>query len=569
MLFDPQTALTSLASEQPCPQDTPLPSGFPRRDHLRSPASQRVARLAQREGLFGFHFEHRFALDVPDAWVADGADPSPSIWSQGVLPERKYMSFRHDLAIASFHPGHRGKWTSHELCHALVGFAWKPGASPFFHATAGRLAELLPVVLYYFLDEVRLQRCPDHAGGGPLYRSFCPACERVAGFRDVQPEDRDHLEAASRYLDRELAAVARSRRLGRPIGHRFGSLDLCSDGLAYAHAHGPRLASPAMERFAALLVPEGGWSASLDALEERVVAVSRSLATGEPLASLGGSRARWVAQDLGFRLLTIWSDTAGDAADALLGLVDELVEVVHGEVHGGEAARADLDGTIARMQRDWTTLTGEFELPRAIDVFAVGYPVGETPGPVGSHIDQLSAGLRSVVPMTVELLSDAGHDVQDFVVVDQAEPRRANLGERFADWLGGPAGQLARVETAVRAVRSDGVVTALGAGQGPWELAEGARVVTAAEDLFAVLEAIDTGELSGRPTSMGPCWRDDPPDELSWAAVIGRDATGELVVAQLDPEDARAIGTTALDPGIAASLGELALLRGARFDCGR
>jgi hypothetical protein len=559
MLFDPQTALDSLASEQVAPPDEPLPSGFPRRGHLRSPASQRIARLAKREGLFGFHFEHRFALDIPDAWLAVGADPSPSSWSQGELPERKYMSFRHDLAVASFHPGHRGKWTSHELCHALVGFAWHPGASPFFHATAGRLAELLPVVLYYFLDEVRLRRCPDHAGGGPLYRAFCPACEAVAAFRPMEDEDRLHVADAARFLDRELAAVARSRRLGRPIAHRFGSLDLCSDGLAYAQAHGPRLGSPAMERFAALLVPDGGWSETLDALEARVVAVARAIAVGDPLPSLGGRRARWAAQDLGSRLLTVWSDTGGEVADAVLEFVDRLV----GVVHGGTGAEARLDGAVASIQRDWAALTEDFELPRVEDVFAVGYPLGAAPV---SHADQLRAGLRSVVPMTLELFGDAGVDPLDgFAPNDLATPRRANLGDRFADWLEGPVRHLAAVETAIRAVRADPLVGALGSGEPPYELAEGARIATGPEDLFAVLEGVETGECAGRTTDRGLSWRPEVSDDLTWAAVIGRDVAGELVVAQLEPEDAAAIGTDALDPDIASSLADLGLLRGRRF----
>ena len=559
MLFDPQDALDSLAAERVAPESESLPAGFPRRDHLRSPASQRVARLAQHEALFGFHFEHRFALDLPDAWVALGADPSPSIWSQGVLPERKYMSFRHDLAIASFHPGHRGKWTSHELCHALVGFAWSAGASPLFHATAGRLAELLPVVLYYFLDEVRLARCPDHAGGGPLYRSFCPACEAVAGFRAVAAEDADHLRDAARYLDRELAAVARTRRTGRPIAHRFGSLDLCSDGLAYAQAHGPRLASPAMERFEALLVRDGGWSATLDALESRVVEVTRAIALGEPARTLGGRRDRWVAQDLGFRLLTVWSDTEGEAAETVLGFIDRLVDVVHER----SAAPGSVDEVAAGIRRDWAVLTGEFELPRAEDVFAVGYPLGPAEG---SHADQLRAGLRSAVPMTLELCADAGVDpVPAFAAADQTAPLRAPIGDRFAAHLGGDAGQLAAVEAAIRAVRADPWVRSLGAGTAPFVLAEGARVVTGTDDLFAVLEGIETGEQSGRLVDGRPSWREAGDPTLPWAAVIGRDGMGELVVAQLETEDALAIGTPALDSAIGASLAELGLVRGTRF----
>ncbi|MEZ4238397.1 MAG: hypothetical protein R3F59_20045 [Myxococcota bacterium] len=139
------------------------PEGAPPHELARSPAAAAVGQLAAGAGILLFHHEHRAPLPP--------IGEEPPVWADGVLPEPKYGAFRHDLRIGSFHPGHRAKWTAHELCHALVGFGWRPGASPLFHATAARLAEPAPVVLYYFLDEIGLRRCPRHTG--PLYRSRC------------------------------------------------------------------------------------------------------------------------------------------------------------------------------------------------------------------------------------------------------------------------------------------------------------------------------------------------------------------------------------------------------------
>ena len=231
-MFDVDAATAFLRD---APTDLAVPPGLPAHELSRSPCAARVGDLATASGLFAFHYEHRSRLAPPVDWVPW----DPPEWDAGRLPEAKYAAFRHDLPIASFHPGHRAKWSAHELCHALVGFGWRADASPLWNATAARLAELLPVVLWYFLDEVRLTRCPRH--DGPLFTASCDDCEAVACARPWSREDAAHLRAAADFLDRELAAIARTRRLGVPVPHIRGSLDLCSDGIAYAAAHGPRL----------------------------------------------------------------------------------------------------------------------------------------------------------------------------------------------------------------------------------------------------------------------------------------------------------------------------------------
>ena len=140
MPYDADAAFERLRALDPAPPASGWPFGAPSGEYTRTPVAARVGHLAARDGLFLFHFERRAHLPLPEAWVPpDREDLTlPPTWEDGVLAEAKYQSFRHDLALASFHPMHRAKWTAHELCHGLVGFGWRPGASTFFHATAGR-----------------------------------------------------------------------------------------------------------------------------------------------------------------------------------------------------------------------------------------------------------------------------------------------------------------------------------------------------------------------------------------------------------------------------------------------
>ena len=271
----------------------------------RSPAAARIGELAAASGLFLSHFEQRWEPEWPEPWNPQGRPDlgERAGWVHGVLPETKFRTFQLDRLIGSLHPAHRAKWTAHELSHGLVGFAWKPGATPLWRATAARIAELLPVTLWYFLDEAGLQRCPDHAGGGPLFGTHCPACEDAARRGPVPADATDWHARARAYVEAELAAVAETRRLGRPVSHRHATLVLCSDGLAYEAAHGARVESAAFHSWVERFCEEGdGWHASLDALEARVLALLDDLTGGPAAAPWTGGRERWIAQDLGWRL---------------------------------------------------------------------------------------------------------------------------------------------------------------------------------------------------------------------------------------------------------------------------
>lgn len=510
------------------------PEGAPEADYVRSPAAAAVGRLAAAAGLRMFHFEHRHALELPDDWVLPGreADAEPPEWQMGVLPESKYQSYRHDLLLGSFHPGHRAKWTTHELCHGLVGFAWKPGATPLWHATAARLAELLPVALWYFLDEIGLRRCEPHADAPSLYGAFCRRCEAVAGHVPSDPEP--WIRDADRFIEGELGAVARTRRLGRVIPHLHATLDLSSDGLAYAHAHGPRLRSDAFERFAAELAPVGaGRFDDLDAFVERIRSVALAVVEGAPLPVLG-DRDRWIRQDLGWRLLQVWHDTDGEARDGLDALVGRLVAgAPFAEIHAGYAG-----------------LCEDFYLPEPGEVFAVGYPLAGG----GSDAAQLERGLRTAVPLTLELLDDAGADWRGFAAADPSV--REPIARRFARYAAhrwpGAVADLAAYEAALGATWWDGVPEILGDGSG-LRLADGAVVIRAGRDVVGLAEAVEAGTATGTLVD-GAVVVDGGPPEQPCALVVGRDHD-EVVLAEVSVATADALESGGdVPPGEAAEL---------------
>ena len=510
----------------PCPRLIHCPP----RELDRTPAAARIGALAADVGLFSFHFEHRVHLELPEHHGA----AEPPAWSGGVLPERKYQSFRHDLPIGSFHPAHRGKWTAHELCHGLVGFGWSPRATPFFHATAGRLAELLPVALWYWFDEAFLRRCSVHQGGGALFRLFCPACEEL---QSPAPD----LDGAARiadgiaFLEAELDAVTRSRRSGTIVPHRFATLDLSSDGEAYALAHGGRLASAEfatfVERFA---VDGGGWSPSLDALTERVVAVARALLSGEASAPLAPSpeagRLRWIVQDVAWRLLCVQAQTDGDAARGLDAILDQLAQ----------AAALGTGGGVGVAATAYCALHDEFELPDPDDVFALGYPVAGLE-PVGA-VRQLMDGLSGVCAGSLERAGEPA--VALLVARDQEAPRRAHLADRWANALEGNDAALARFEAALAVVPGQVRPTLGGPGAGTWRLAPGVRIERFEVDVIALAE--------GRPVE-------------SADLVLGfASSDGEAVIVGLEPAAATLLealpGPLALDPAELDALVGLGLI---------
>lgn len=457
--------------------------GSPASEHLRSSAAWSVANLARQSDLFFAHYEHRRRLSSSQSW-GEGAESDAGEWVGGVLPEPKYQAFRHDLLIASFHPGHRAKWTGHELCHALVGFAYQPGAPMLFHALGAWLAELLPVALWYFFDEAGLRKCRRHQGQGPLFQEHCGACELAAlqGRDDTAREAAKFTREGKAFVKRELAAVRRSQREGIPYGTRYATIDLASDGLAYAHAHGPRLRAPEMERFVALFFGEQqGRHASLEALEARVLEVCQGLTDAKKVRPWKATRWDYAAQDVGYRLLTVRASAEGELGRELDKLIDGL-------------AKRRTQAGLGRAITEYRQLARErgrkrgLKLPTPEDLFAVGY---DLPQGLGRSVEQVDRGIASACPGTHQALGKESRALSAaFARVDV--PERLPIGRRFASFLarthGGPLADLARVEAAITHVAPrDQVTQALPFQEGILErvrLAPGAEVVRVTHDVL-------------------------------------------------------------------------------------
>ena len=452
----------------------PVP-GAPPAELARSAAAAAVGRHAAASGLFFSHFERRRDLPLPEPWeVRDRPDLGPYPWDadggwrDGVLPETKFRSFRLDRRIASFHPAHGPEWTAHELCHGLVGFAWAPGRTRLWHATAARVAELLPVALYYFFDGAGLHRCAVHAGAAALFDQRCAACEAAAAATPGDPVAADHpLFAAGRaYVRAELARARESLARGLPLSHRHATLDLSTDGLAYVSAHGPVIESDAYARWiGAFLQPDQGCHPTLESLIDRVEAVMAALTEGAPLQPWAGGPWRRAAQDVGWRLLQLLEEVEGEAADGLDALIDAL-------------ANDQTEAGIAAAIEGYEALFDEWELPEPDELFAVGYPL---PRGHGASRAQVQAGLKGAMPETLRRLG-RGADAAVAAFAAQDGWARRPLVDRFADFIAGAHPELidqARLEAALCAVEAeDPAERSLAldpARPGPWRCARGVR----------------------------------------------------------------------------------------------
>jgi hypothetical protein len=489
--------------------------GAPAHELSRSPAAQRIGVLAEQSGLLLSHFEHRLDLEPPEEWEPVGRPDlgMPQGWRGGVLPETKYRSFAHDRIIGSLHPTHRAKWTAHELCHGLVGFAWHPGCSRFFQALSARLSEVLPVALYYFFDEAGLRRCPAHDGGGPLFSAFCPDCEEVAAKGPVQdPAASKWMEQGRAFVERELDAVRRSLRLGRMVANRFHSLELSSDGLGYAAAHGPRMDSEEFARFVSLFCTEGqGFFSSLEGLQARVEALTEDLCGGEAAEPWEADPWTWISQDIGFRLLQIRADCGGTLRQEMDVAIDALAASPH--TTGVEAVIASYEA----MEAQWM-------MPDRRQVFATGYSL---PRGYGHALDQLKSGIESSLPMTSELLGeDLEGMVSDFATTERA--RREPLGRRFASTLEpGPLSDLALLEAALsHAPAADlEAATLRSPGPPPYRLRQGLELLSSDHEVDLALD---------------PEWRSAPslpePRSEPLHLVLFREPDGEVQIMELSAD---------------------------------
>jgi hypothetical protein len=409
----------------------------------RSPASQVMAKLAEQSELFLTHFEYRHHLALPTQWIpTDRPDLTGEVrWKRGVLEEHKYLHFRYDQPLGSFHPGHRAKWTAHELCHGLLGFTWSPNATPFHNVLAARLSELLPVALWYFFDEVQLRRCPLHYLQGALFQDHCTYCERAAiqGSRLPEKEDAYFIDNGIAFMKREINAITRSRRFARPLPHRYATLDLNSDAMAYVAQNTARMEDESFRLFIELFHgPHTGMWHDLDELEDRLWGLTESLTGGLPSNPLRAGKPHWIAQDVAWRLLTVAAQCEEKE------LIEHLYQMTEDLARTPKA--------IHLMIQKYQALHEEYFLPSPQQVFAVGYDLG---GGWGWDESQIIAGVASACPELTQILGldTLSEQVSAFIPWDLSQAQRVPIGKRFARFLKetapGPLSDLASYESCI------------------------------------------------------------------------------------------------------------------------
>ena len=395
----------------------------PRSELIRSTGAHRVALAAQDSSLFLTHFESRFHLEQPEEWLpVDRPDlAGTAYWVRGQRVEPKYAHFRYDSPLGSFHPSHRSKWTTHELCHGLVGFAWRPNQSRFYHHAAARLSEVVPVALWYFFDEVDVNRCELHQKEGLLFGELCTACEQLSHvLADVSPNPALN-ESGVQFVQREVDAVFRSIESGHMIEHRHLTLNLAKDGAAWASAHCGRLNDPLYawfrERF---LSSEQGAFSSLEALRDRVLAVTQHLAFGEALTPWVAKRSTWIAHDLADRMLTICAQCDGEAQDALKHLINDL-------------ANNQTDHGIEHAIQGYEALFEDYYVPEPDACFGVGYKL---PSGYGHHGDTIKEGLETACPQSTRRLGERLKTLVGQFTARRSSVRRG-IAREFTDEVAG------------------------------------------------------------------------------------------------------------------------------------
>lgn len=481
----------------------------PRREASVTEAGARVFALAEAAGVFFSHFEYAVPAPGPASWAPTGRPDLGEIltWRGGVLPETKFRHFRLDRPVASYHPGQRSKWTTHELCHQLVGFAWWPGMSRLEIACMARVAEALPVALWYFFDESARPRCPAHVAHDAFSAGYCRRCEAVEA--PAGPADERLVSAGMAFLGREIDSATASLRDGTVYASPHASVDLASDGLAWASAHAERLRSPEFASWMARFRSWGdGWRASMDELVATVEALGAHLAHGGPPVLPFSPPALRVKADLGWRLISLAASlpTRGRRAGvrvAVLRLVDDL-------------ERGLAFGELVDAYRD----LGVRDLPSHDEIFGVGYRVSASRGDDGLAVAQVARGVESALPLTASRLDDLPLAVRRFVAGDRLE--RRPLARRFAASLlaGSPEADLARLEAAL-------------ADPGPAPLGALALAPDVRDDAPLVLAP--EAELVSTDWEVLPVLEGEPPYAGPSACLVVRGADGDPRVYPLSP----------------------------------
>ena len=396
-------------------------AGAPSLDMLASPLGARASLMGLATGRAFVHHELRQRVPMPEGlgpelevWEAGSTTPR---WVAGALEEPKYFSFFQDAPLPVYNPNYRRKWRPHELLHGAVGAFWHPQMTRFELYLGARLNELLPVSLWYGLDELWRARCARHLTD-PDYQRHCEACEQAAlPFDQVRPDAAHRAwahKAAQHSLDhlrREWDACLRELQTGRvcPTWHDgpHHRLDASSDAQGYVRGHWPRVTAWSFGAWAERFLLRGhDLEQSLEDLAARVARVLGRLLSGaihleaKPALAL---RQRRVHQDLAYRaLLSLEALPEGSlqarrVEGACMELLDQLSQRADALLLQGaqpEALDLELAQELARCFETRGVPVGSLLLAQGARF------LGEPAWP--GELEQLRQGLESALPMSAE-----------------------------------------------------------------------------------------------------------------------------------------------------------------------
>ncbi|RME24816.1 MAG: hypothetical protein D6798_10335, partial [Deltaproteobacteria bacterium] len=426
--------------------------GAPPADLLATPASARAGLLAVAIGRGLTHHELRVRLPMPDGLAPEAAvwgGGTVPTWQAGVLAEPKYFSFFQDEPHSAMRPNHRGKWRAHELLHGVVGFFWHPSLTRFELYLGARIAELLPVVHWYALDEMYRVRCRVHAGRLPP-KERCAACEALAVAAPFWERDRERARGeaeswarrAREHLAMDWAAILAELSTGRrhptrPLpGDSEIQVDGSRDAEGYLLGHWNRLTAWSfgawVERF---LVPGIDHADSVEALAGRLARTCHALTGGAidlDLARADRLARRRVLQDLGYRLLLLveHTDAGGAVERSLLPQVDMLAGVA-AELLEGSAL--DIDAAVEEALAAVDSVAEHLPAGLAAAVGALGTRWCLRQAAIDGGLDQLVDGLDDALPEGFGGLPDREEVAWRFADSD-AFDRTGSLAARFLAW---------------------------------------------------------------------------------------------------------------------------------------
>lgn len=399
-----------------------------------SPFSLRACAWAANEGFFSVHHELRMPVPWPVSLEggAEVHDPRHGTWEEGRLLVGKYRSFLQDEMVVVRDPNHHAKWTPHELLHRVMRFLWRPGVSSRELYLGARLNELLPVVLWYGLDEVlRLDGVPFRREASTREPEAQPSRAQwwtlpAEGLMDRARVEAHAFRAAIDHYRHEMDAIATEIGSAETVRVPHPFLDASSDAMAYVAGHHRRLRAPAVTLLLDTLTvsgrdrdtcPRDAW--------RRVHAGLQHLLYGEIVLDSARARIRATGRAL-FDLLHRAAHTLEDVIHPFFRLLPEARETLD----------AALEGTRAVDLVAWTERVGATlgDGSARLHALSAGHRGRSLSGPAKVRLVE---GLRSCLPATLEAMTHAtGSDrwLEAFVT-SAAFSRRRALPVRLGDWI--------------------------------------------------------------------------------------------------------------------------------------